>query len=137
MKKIYVVFLIFILLVLWLYYPVLIKHCDFTPEWEVLIKNNNLVELKKILKHNPKIINVQNKYGQTPLIVSLFAAKYDIAKFLLDHDCDIFITDNGNRFPLHWACIHPTVPVFCKIKVSTIAKKIPRLRMGKNSLLKQ
>jgi hypothetical protein len=27
--------------------------------------------------------------------------------------------------------------VFCKIKVSTIAKKIPRLRMGKNSLLKQ
>lgn len=60
-------------------------------------------ELMSVLLKNGANINVQNKYGETPLISSFGGSfPFETLEWLLDNGADYKITDNYNVSIVHW-----------------------------------
>ncbi len=80
----------------------IVLYKDRVDELFIACKNNSY-ELVNRLIQIPKIVNTQNKYGWTPLIVAIFNNHKDIIKALLIHGSDLLICNFKGTTPLMYA----------------------------------
>ena len=66
------------------------------------IKNNDLRTIRSIIESDPKIINVKNLNGWTPLYQACQNdVQIDMLKYLIENGADVNISDNFGFSPLH------------------------------------
>lgn len=67
----------------------------------------NHMEIVELLLSAPTIdINAKTIEGTTPLYLAVLKDSYDITKKLLQHNANVFITDNDGVTPLHVSAQH-------------------------------
>lgn len=77
----------------------------FNPILFKLIANDNIKQLKIVLKNNKNInINEQDKDGDTPLHISVFLSNVYAIKILIESGADIYILDKWGQTSLHRIC---------------------------------
>ena len=64
------------------------------------VKNGDLTKIKELVSKTPRLVNVKNKYGETPLHWAVFRGKTRISKFLIKNDADINAKDAIGEAPL-------------------------------------
>lgn len=69
-----------------------------------LIANNNITQLKSILKNNYININIQDEDGDTPLHISVFLSNYKACEILLLNNASINLKDKWGQIPIHRIC---------------------------------
>lgn len=57
-------------------------------------RSGSLVEMKKILKEKPELIDKKNMAGYTPLILACYSGNNDVAKYIVDKSSNINL-NNG------------------------------------------
>ena len=67
------------------------------------IENNNIDELEKCIKNDPRIVNIQDEEGKTLLFHTY---NYDIAKYLIENGADVNIQDEEGQTRLYYAIIY-------------------------------
>jgi uncharacterized protein len=75
----------------------------FLVESEIIfetVKNGDLTKIKELVSKSPRLVNVKNKYGETPLHWAVFRGKTRISKFLIKNDADINAKDAIGDAPL-------------------------------------
>jgi ankyrin repeat protein/protocatechuate 3,4-dioxygenase beta subunit len=88
-----------------------VGHLNGTmTNWDVFaiqdaIQNNNLIQVKTLLKDNPSLVFSKDKESRTPLILSALAGHTDVTEFLLANKSEINAKDMFGRTPLHWAAL--------------------------------
>lgn len=59
-------------------------------------RNGTLVEIEKLYKLNPELINATNEYGFTPLILSCYNGNQEIVNYLVSKNVTIdYVSDEG------------------------------------------
>lgn len=69
-----------------------------------LVANNNIQELKKLLKTNSFDINIQDNDGDTALHIAIFISNYDACNILIKHTANFYIKDKWEQTPVHRLC---------------------------------
>ena len=77
-------------------------HADEIHE---LVKNKNLVEIKKLVKENPKAVHSIDENGRTALHYAAQQDHLDVTELLLSFGADVNATDLLSRTPMYWASI--------------------------------
>ncbi|CAF1618072.1 unnamed protein product, partial [Rotaria magnacalcarata] len=54
-----------------------------------------------VLTSNPSLLNAQNRDGQTPLHDAILCDNYTFAQYLLQHNCDVTLTNKDGNTSLH------------------------------------
>jgi len=67
------------------------------------IKKGDYTKVKKLVKKRPKLVNVRNKYGETPLHWAAYVGRTNILKFLLKNEAEVNAEDNAGELPLDLA----------------------------------
>ncbi|MBY0486106.1 MAG: ankyrin repeat domain-containing protein [Flavobacteriaceae bacterium] len=59
-------------------------------------RKGTLSEIKILIKENPKVVNSINERGSNMLILACYMGNNDVAKFLIENNCDInYVSNNG------------------------------------------
>lgn len=68
------------------------------------VRTGNLQNFSELIKNNKNIdINIQNKYGETPLFYAIRAQYFDFAKLLIDNNASPHLSNNRTTQPIHKA----------------------------------
>lgn len=67
------------------------------------VKNNNIENLKNLLKENNTNINCQYKNGETPLMTAVYMKNINAVKLLVENNADVNIQDNRKNSPFLYA----------------------------------
>ncbi|SPM44655.1 ankyrin repeat-containing protein 13 [Orientia tsutsugamushi] len=67
------------------------------------INNGDVSAVKSILDEDSTIVNVQDRYGRTPLHLSVQFKQEEITKMLLEHNADVTLKNRDGNTPLHLA----------------------------------
>jgi uncharacterized protein len=86
-------------------YPTIntLRKVIFLVEYEVIfetVKKGDLTKIKELVSKSPRLVNVKNKYGETPLHWAVFRGKTRISKFLMKNNADINAKDAIGDAPL-------------------------------------
>jgi ankyrin repeat protein len=81
------------------------------PPWEdvphplnVVARFGDVADVEKILKRDPKAINLQDDEGMTPVACAVVQAQADTVRLLLDNGADPNIPNKNGLTPLEHAC---------------------------------
>ncbi|WP_371219670.1 ankyrin repeat domain-containing protein [Orientia tsutsugamushi] len=74
-----------------------------TVALSLAIKHSDVNAVKRILDVDPTIVNSQDRYGRTPLHLSVQYKQEKIINVLLGHNADATLQDNNQNTPLHLA----------------------------------
>jgi len=74
-------------------------------------KYEDMSDILKLLLDHGADVNVQDKWGYTPLYWACLHGQTKAVRLLLSHGADVNIRDEGDRTPLHAACLSGCAPV--------------------------
>lgn len=89
------------------------------------IKKAQLTKLKKVIKKNPQLLESKDKFGNTPLLLSIKLKRNKIANYLLEEGANINATNNIEYTPLMYAATTNNLEIVKKLlhKQADINKK--------------
>jgi hypothetical protein len=93
------------------------------------IRDNNIRDVRSAVEGNKALINLQDKDGQTALMISCRDSHIDIARFLLGHGADIDAKDHEDHTALQRSSYDGAEEIVNMIKAAHTAD---RLLKGKN-----
>ena len=104
---------------------VLLLVCSFVTlqadEIHELVKNKDLVKIKKLVKENPQVIHSIDENGRTALHWACRMDQLDITTFLIDNHSDVNKVDKKNIVPLHFAAANGNTEA-CEMLLNKKAK---------------
>lgn len=74
-----------------------------TAALSLAIKHGDASAVRRILDVDHTIVNSKDRYGRTPLHLSVQSKQEEITKIILEHNADAALQDNNGNTPLHLA----------------------------------
>jgi len=66
----------------------------------------DLEDVQAILKENPGLVDYQDEYGSSPLLMAAGNGHCDVIKVLIEHKANINSSNSSQNTPLHWAALN-------------------------------
>ncbi|MDF2964614.1 MAG: uncharacterized protein K0Q51_2 [Rickettsiaceae bacterium] len=76
---------------------------DSLLSMEGALNSDDLNEIRKILKENPRLVRHKDSSGQTMLHKAVIKQNYELLKTLMAYSPDPFVLDSEGKSPLHYA----------------------------------
>jgi ankyrin repeat protein len=110
-------------------------NTDECEKVSFLIDDNNLEELKQVIKKDKNILNCRDRMDRTLLMYANEDRLYEIAKCLIESGADVNAKDENNKTPLHLASQNKAFLII-KLLIENDAQVNTQDNNGNTALLK-